>query len=129
LEIANFHKLLSVRIARASTTTLLVGANNSGKSSAMLALRKFLLAKATAFRLQDLTLAHLTTINDSSGRLLGQRQALQPLAQDRFEAFVAACAQYQRTLARGFQPRCLLRRRMPRQARKPCCGWIRRSRM
>ena len=37
--------------------------------------------------------------------MLGQRQALQPLAQDRFEAFVAACAQCQRTLARGFQPR------------------------
>ena len=63
LEIANFRKLLSVRIDLASTTTLLVGANNSGKSSAMLALRKFLLSKASAFRLQDLTLAHLTTIN------------------------------------------------------------------
>jgi len=47
----------------ASNTTLLVGANNSGNSSAMLALRKFLLSKATAFRLQDLTLPHLTTID------------------------------------------------------------------
>ncbi|AXA68172.1 AAA family ATPase [Pseudomonas oryzihabitans] len=63
LEIANFRKLLSVRIDLASTTTLLVGANNSGKSSAMLALRKFLVSKSRAFRLQDLTLAHLTTIN------------------------------------------------------------------
>ncbi|WP_460928497.1 AAA family ATPase [Pseudomonas sp. MC6] len=63
LEIANFRKLLSVRIDLASTTTLLVGANNSGKSSAMLALRKFLLSKATAFRLQDLTLSHLRTID------------------------------------------------------------------
>ncbi|WP_445261159.1 AAA family ATPase [Pseudomonas sp. RA_35y_Pfl2_P32] len=63
LEIANFRKLLSVRIDLASTTTLLVGANNSGKSSAMLALRKFLLSKATTFRLQDLTLSHLTTID------------------------------------------------------------------
>lgn len=63
LEIANFRKLLSVRIDLASNTTLLVGANNSGKSSAMLALRKFLLSKATAFRLQDLTLSHLTTID------------------------------------------------------------------
>ncbi|WP_433860427.1 AAA family ATPase [Pseudomonas thivervalensis] len=66
LEIANFRKLLSVRIDLASTTTLLVGANNSGKSSAMLALRKFLLSKATAFRLQDLTLSHLATI-DATG--------------------------------------------------------------
>jgi len=63
LEIANFRKLLSVRIDLANTTTLLVGANNSGKSSAMLALRKFLLSKATAFRLQDLTLSHLRTID------------------------------------------------------------------
>lgn len=63
LEIANFRKLLSVRIDLACTTTLLVGANNSGKSSAMLALRKFLLSKASAFRLQDLTLSHLATID------------------------------------------------------------------
>nr|WP_320110095.1 AAA family ATPase [Pseudomonas sp. B21-053] len=38
LEIANFRKLLSVRIDLAAETTLLVVANNSGKSSAMLAL-------------------------------------------------------------------------------------------
>lgn len=63
LEIANFRKLLSVRIDLATETTLLVGANNSGKSSAMLVLRKFLLSKASAFRLQDLTLCHLATIN------------------------------------------------------------------
>jgi predicted ATP-dependent endonuclease of OLD family len=63
LEIASFRKLLSVRIDLANTTTLLVGANNSGKSSAMLALRKFLLSKAIAFRLQDMTLSHLRTID------------------------------------------------------------------
>lgn len=63
LEIANFRKLLSVRIDLATETTILVGANNSGKSSAMLALRKFLLSKANAFRLQDLTLCHLAKID------------------------------------------------------------------
>ncbi|VVN91640.1 AAA family ATPase [Pseudomonas fluorescens] len=63
LEIANFRKLLSVRVDLAAETTLLVGANNSGKSSAMLALRKFLLSKASIFRLQDLTLSHLATID------------------------------------------------------------------
>src|SRR5450830_429455 len=36
--------------------------------------------------------------------LLGQWQSFQTLAQDRFEAFVTACAQCQRTLASGFQP-------------------------
>ncbi|OPD96494.1 AAA family ATPase, partial [Pseudomonas aeruginosa] len=49
LELANFRKLKSVRIDLAAETTLLVGANNSGKSSAMLALRKFLV-KPTTFR-------------------------------------------------------------------------------
>lgn len=63
LEIANFRKLLSVRIDLAPETTLLVGANNSGKSSAMLVLRKFLVSKASAFRLQDMTLSHLATID------------------------------------------------------------------
>lgn len=66
LEIANFRKLKSVRIDLAAETTLLVGANNSGKSSAMLALRKFLV-KPTTFRLQDLTLCHIATL-DAIGR-------------------------------------------------------------
>jgi len=37
LEIANFRKLLSVRVDLAQQTTVFVGANNSGKTSAMLA--------------------------------------------------------------------------------------------
>ena len=41
-EIANFRKLLSIRVDLAAATTLFVGANNSGKTSAMLALRRFL---------------------------------------------------------------------------------------
>lgn len=64
VEIANFRKLLSVRIDFANETTLLVGANNSGKSSAMLALRRFLVSKASAFRLQDLTLCHLVKLDE-----------------------------------------------------------------
>lgn len=64
IEISNFRKLLSVRIDFANETTLLVGANNSGKSSAMLALRRFLVSKASAFRLQDLTLCHLTKLDE-----------------------------------------------------------------
>ncbi|KHT43577.1 AAA family ATPase [Pectobacterium brasiliense] len=64
IEISNFRKLLSVRIDFSSETTLLVGANNSGKSSAMLALRRFLVSKASAFRLQDLTLCHLAKLDD-----------------------------------------------------------------
>ncbi|MHB0853205.1 AAA family ATPase [Stutzerimonas nitrititolerans] len=49
VEISNFRKLLSVRIDFANETTLLVGANNSGKSSAMLALRRFLVSKGFCF--------------------------------------------------------------------------------
>lgn len=64
VEISNFRKLLSVRIDFANETTLLVGANNSGKSSAMLALRRFLISKASAFRLQDLTLCHLAKLDE-----------------------------------------------------------------
>lgn len=64
VEISNFRKLLSVRIDFADQTTLLVGANNSGKSSAMLALRRFLVSKASAFRLQDLTLCHLAKLDE-----------------------------------------------------------------
>jgi predicted ATP-dependent endonuclease of OLD family len=68
LEIANFRKLHSVRIDLSDKTTLLVGANNSGKSSAMLALRKFLSGKASGIRMQDLTLCHFDFIDDI-GRL------------------------------------------------------------
>jgi predicted ATP-dependent endonuclease of OLD family len=67
LEIANFRKLLSVRIDLSEKTTLLVGANNSGKSSAMLALRRFLVAKENSFRSLDFTLSHFATI-DQMGR-------------------------------------------------------------
>ncbi|KRP47869.1 Predicted ATP-dependent endonuclease of the OLD family, contains P-loop ATPase and TOPRIM domains [Pseudomonas libanensis] len=64
LEIANFRKLHSIRIDLSAETTLLVGANNSGKSSSMLALRKFLGGKASAIRLQDLTLCHFDRIDE-----------------------------------------------------------------
>ncbi|WP_239709059.1 AAA family ATPase [Luteibacter sp. 9133] len=63
IEIANFRKLQSVRVDLADETTLLVGANNSGKSSAMLALRRFLVSNKGAFRLLDFTLCHFPTID------------------------------------------------------------------
>lgn len=63
VEIANFRKLLSVRIDLAEKQTLLVGANNSGKSSAMLALRRFLVPKRCPFEIHDVTLCHWPTID------------------------------------------------------------------
>jgi predicted ATP-dependent endonuclease of OLD family len=56
LEIANFRKLLSVRLDLSPSTTLFVGANNSGKTSAVVALRYFLL-DASHFSLNDFTLS------------------------------------------------------------------------
>jgi predicted ATP-dependent endonuclease of OLD family len=63
IEIANFRKLLSVRIDLAKDTTLFVGANNSGKTSAILALRRFLVEKGKRFKTQDFTLSHWAAID------------------------------------------------------------------
>jgi predicted ATP-dependent endonuclease of OLD family len=62
LEIANFRKLLSTRVDLSSTTTLFVGANNSGKTSAMLALRRFLSPRRCPFEMHDFTLCHWPAI-------------------------------------------------------------------
>lgn len=63
VEISNFRKLLKVRIDLAATTTLFVGANNSGKTSAILALRRFLVDKGKRFKTQDFTLSHWSAID------------------------------------------------------------------
>lgn len=62
VEIGNFRKLLATRIDLSPQKTIFVGANNSGKTSAMLAFRKFLSQSAGAFRLQDLTLSHINVL-------------------------------------------------------------------
>jgi predicted ATP-dependent endonuclease of OLD family len=63
LEIANFRKLLSVRVDLAQETTLFVGANNSGKTSAMLAMRRFLLGRRQhQFQPHDITICHWSGI-------------------------------------------------------------------
>lgn len=63
IEIANFRKLLSVRVDLAEKTTVFVGANNSGKTSAMLALRRFLVGRQNQFSVHDLTLSHWGVID------------------------------------------------------------------
>lgn len=57
VEIGNFRKLQSVRVDLAEATTVFVGANNSGKTSAMVALRHFLIDRAN-FSINDLTLSN-----------------------------------------------------------------------
>ncbi|WP_445656556.1 AAA family ATPase [Achromobacter sp. NCFB-sbj8-Ac1-l] len=64
VEIANFRKLLSARVDLSTKTTLFVGANNSGKTSAMLALRRFLTPRRCPFEIHDFTLCHLRAIID-----------------------------------------------------------------
>lgn len=75
VEVANFRKLLAVRIDLSEETTLLVGANNSGKTSAMLALRYFLLPSRTAmFCMNDFTACHFSKINEIGNAWKGKRQ-------------------------------------------------------
>ena len=67
VEISNFRKLQSVRAELAEETTLFVGANNSGKTSAMLALRHFLV-DGGRFSTHDFTLSHWQAINQIGKR-------------------------------------------------------------
>lgn len=56
--IQNFRKLLECRIDISEGTTLFVGANNSGKTSAMDALAKFLANRSFVFN--DITISRRT---------------------------------------------------------------------
>ena len=68
VELRNFRRLAATRIDFAAKTTLFVGANNSGKTSAMTALRMFLAKKGT-FCLNDLPVSLWRRI-DEIGRNL-----------------------------------------------------------
>lgn len=63
VEIANFRKLLSTRVGLSAEKTVFVGANNSGKTSAMTALRYFLAGERPRFCINDFTLAHWPKIS------------------------------------------------------------------
>lgn len=74
-EIANFRKLLAARVDLSLKTTLFVGANNSGKTSAMLALRRFLTPRRCPFEIHDFTLCHLRVLVDIGESWLQAHQA------------------------------------------------------
>ncbi|PCI39753.1 MAG: ATP-dependent endonuclease [Rhodospirillaceae bacterium] len=63
VEIQNFRKLKSVRIDFSDETTVFVGANNSGKTSAMIALGHFLV-DPKRFTAKDFTISHWDQINE-----------------------------------------------------------------
>lgn len=62
VEISNFRKLKSTHLDLDRKTTILVGANNSGKTSAMVALRTFLVTP-NRLALRDVTIANWTKID------------------------------------------------------------------
>jgi len=61
IEVQNFRKLKSIRIDLFKDKTLFVGANNSGKTTAMIALRRFLIEQK--FDSHDFTLSSWKQIN------------------------------------------------------------------
>lgn len=68
IEISNFRKLKSVRIDLSPNSTVFVGANNSGKTSTMYALVKFL--KKRQLVLDDFTISNLSRIYDLGNKYL-----------------------------------------------------------
>lgn len=68
VEIGNFRKLLRARVGLSEQKTVFVGANNSGKTSTMVALRYFLVERERSrFSLNDFTLSHWPAI-DAMGK-------------------------------------------------------------
>jgi predicted ATP-dependent endonuclease of OLD family len=88
VEIQNFRKLKSIRVDFDEKTTLLVGPNNSGKTSAMLCLGHFLVDTGR-FRTNDFTLSNWAPVlkigtewathDLNQGPLVPQITALEPL--------------------------------------------------
>jgi predicted ATP-dependent endonuclease of OLD family len=90
IEISNFRKLLSVRVDLSQKTTLFVGANNSGKTSAILAMRRFLVEKGKRFKIQDFTLSHWRTIEAIGKEWEGADDAAQPASLGNWEMLLPA---------------------------------------
>lgn len=88
IEIRNFRKLADVRLDLSEKTTLLVGANNSGKTSVLDALHLFLVDGAGSFNVNDITLANWQTINETGSSWIqeteGESDITAPLWQDLF---------------------------------------------
>ncbi|KFK95666.1 MULTISPECIES: AAA family ATPase [unclassified Serratia (in: enterobacteria)] len=89
VEIGNFRKLKTVRIDFTPKTTVFVGANNSGKTSAMVALRRFLIERSE-FSINDFTLSHWSKID--AGALKWESatdgEELEPIEWDSFTPFL-----------------------------------------
>lgn len=86
VEITNFRKLLSTRVGLSSEKTIFVGANNSGKTSAITALRYFLVDRErSSFCFNDFTLSHWPAINSMGSAWEAEHLANQPLPKPEWE--------------------------------------------
>lgn len=80
VEIRNFRKLKSCRVDLGLKTTVFVGANNSGKTSAMFALVKFLRKRQLV--VEDFTLSNLATIAHLGERYVDEADPVVPNIDD-----------------------------------------------
>jgi predicted ATP-dependent endonuclease of OLD family len=89
VEVANFRKLLSTRIGLSQGKTVFVGANNSGKTSAITALRYFLVDRErSSFCFNDFTLAHWPGIDAMGAAWEAAHIAEQALPAPDWESFL-----------------------------------------
>jgi hypothetical protein len=79
VEISNFRKLLCTRVDLHEEQTLLIGPNNSGKTSAMLVLRLFL-RRRSGFTINDFTLCHREKIRQIGANWLAGAATPTPAA-------------------------------------------------
>ncbi|MEL7885085.1 AAA family ATPase [Serratia marcescens] len=87
IEIANFRKLKAVHIDFSEETTIFVGANNSGKTSAMIALRRFLVERS-GFSINDLTLSYWPQIDAAAMQWEAAPDDQEPIQWDHFSPFL-----------------------------------------
>ena len=80
VEINNFRKLKSCRIDLSPKSTIFVGANNSGKTSAMFALMKFL--KRKPLLLDDFTVSNLVAIQKLGEKYIDDTTRFTPQIND-----------------------------------------------
>ena len=89
VEIGNFRKLISTRIGLSADKTVFVGANNSGKTSAITALRYFLVDRErNSFCFNDYTLSHWPGIDAMGADWEAAHVAQQALPEPEWDAFL-----------------------------------------
>lgn len=88
INIQNFRKLLQCHIEFSEKTTLFVGANNSGKTSAMDALGKFLADRNFTFN--DITISERSAINVIGERWI-QKDCEEPTTITEWESLIQYC--------------------------------------